>query len=541
MDLKEVQDSSLEFPDLRQRITVNLHSELGEGSGAEPETVFKDLSDCPEIKATWEQYVERKWWPWAEEDRRLQEVQKVYTDLFSIYQKQQRLGEAYEVILGLGYLAWKTPSEHEVKRHIIIAQTNLIFDAPRGVITFGSAGEGAKPILEQDMLEPQERPDPVEQNAIDHQVEEIGDALWDGVQIQVALKAWVNAASSYGEFDNTLTPSMEVGRNPKIHLAPAVILRKRTERSLLRLLQEILEQLRSGYPIPLGVERLVKVVDDSSTSGEMDIKGDDNNKVLLPLLSKEIYFPLYANEEQLEIAEKLSTRQGVLVQGPPGTGKSHTIANLVCHLLSLGQRVLVTSHTARALKVLRDKFPKDIAELCVILLGDDLSAMQSLEDSVRGISERYNTWDEKKNQQQITELEKKLYETRKAEASILGDLRAIREAETYQHPPRFDTYQGTLQSIANRLRIEEPLYKWITIQPKEKDKPPLSNGEAVELIKLFRGINKVQEEELRKVLVNPDSLIPVSEFIDLVKNEAEPVSPHIILPNTLPNISPFIV
>jgi very-short-patch-repair endonuclease len=521
LDLKEIQDSSLEFPHLRERIVVDMPGGLGEGNGAEPQTVFKDLADCPEIKSAWEQYVERKWWPWAEEDRRLQRIQKVYTDLFSIYQKQQRLGEAYEVVLGLGDLEWKAPSGHDVKRHIITAQTSLTFDAPRGVITFGPAGEGAKPALEQDMLEPQERPDPVEQNAIDRQIEEIGDALWDGVQIQVALKAWVNAVSSYGEFDNTLTPSTVVGHNPKINLAPAVILRKRTERSLLRVLQEILEQLRSGHPIPLGVERLVKIVDDSSTSDDMDIKADATNKVLLPLSFEEIYFPLPANEEQLEIAEKLSTRQGVLVQGPPGTGKSHTIANIVCHLLSLGQRVLVTSHTARALKVLRGKFPKEIAELCVILLGDDLSAMQSLEDSVRGISERYNSWDEKKNQQLITELENRLYETRKAEASTLSELRAIREAETYQHPLHFDTYQGTLQSIANRLRLEEPIYNWITMQPKEKDKPPLSNDEAIELARLLRGISKVQEEELRKVLVDPDSLISVSEFVDLVKKEAE--------------------
>ena len=212
------------------------------------------------------------------------------------------------------------------------------------------------------MLEPQERPEPMEQKAVEQQVTETGDAVWDGVQIQVALKGWIHAVSPYGEFDNTLTPSVQVGNNPKIHLAPAVILRKRTERSLLRVLQEILEQLRGGHPIPLGVERLVKIVDDSGTHGDidMDVKRDDNNKIPSPLSLEEIYFPLPANEEQLEIVKKLSTRQGVLVQGPPGTGKSHTIANLVCHLLSMGQRVLVTSHTARALKVLRDKFPKEI-------------------------------------------------------------------------------------------------------------------------------------------------------------------------------------
>ncbi|MGE5599552.1 MAG: hypothetical protein ACM3XS_09250 [Bacteroidota bacterium] len=30
------------------------------------------------------------------------------------------------------------------------------------------------------------------------------------------------------------------------------------------------------------------------------------------------------------------------MQGPPGTGKSHTIANLICHLLATGQWSLWT-------------------------------------------------------------------------------------------------------------------------------------------------------------------------------------------------------
>ena len=185
----------------------------------------------------------------------------------------------------------------------------------------------------------------------------------------------------------------------------------------------------------------------------------------------------------------------------------------------MGQRVLVTSHTARALKVLREKFPKEIAELCVVLLGDDLGAMQSLEDSVRGISERYNTWNETKTQELISELEKKLDETRKAEASTLGDLRAIREAETYQHPVRFAAYKGTLQVIADRLRLEEPSCKWITIHPKEEDNPPLSNEEAIELVRLLRGISNAQEEELRKEIIDPDALLSVVEFSALVKRE----------------------
>ncbi|MFR6360135.1 MAG: AAA domain-containing protein [Sutterella wadsworthensis] len=60
----------------------------------------------------------------------------------------------------------------------------------------------------------------------------------------------------------------------------------------------------------------------------------------------------------------------MLVQGPPGTGKTHTIANLLGHFLSQGKRVLVTSHTTKALSVVKDLPPKEIQPLCVTMLGD---------------------------------------------------------------------------------------------------------------------------------------------------------------------------
>jgi very-short-patch-repair endonuclease len=485
----------------------------------EPRTVFRELAEFPQIRSTWERYVQQKWSPWAEEDRRFQAVQKVYTDLFSIYQKQQRLGEAYEVVLGLGYLTWRTAQGHEVKRHIITAQTSLTFDAARGIITLRPAGEGAKPSLEQDMLEPQERPDPVEQNAIEKQVIEVGDIIWDGVKVHVALKAWIHAVSPRGQYEEILTPQTEVGSNPKIHLAPAVILRKRTDRSLLRVLQEIIEQLRNGVPVPLGVRRLVKIIDDIPDSTDQGERGTGSDRAPTPV--EEIHFPLPANDEQLEIVRKLSTRQGVLVQGPPGTGKSHTISNLVCHLLAGGQRVLVTSHTARALNVLRDKFPREIADLCVILLGDDLAAMQALEDSVQGITDRYNTWDAGRNRHHIAELERGLDEARRADASALNSLRALREAETYRHPTRFGTYEGTSQLIGKRLRAEEPRYSWLSGQPSEEDESPLSNAEAVELINLLRDINRSKEEELGKATVDLEFLPTPGDFVGLARKETE--------------------
>lgn len=59
--------------------------------------------------------------------------------------------------------------------------------------------------------------------------------------------------------------------------------------------------------------------------------------------SGELYFPKPFNAEQVQIIDRLENAAGVVVQGPPGTGKTHTIANVICHYLAEGKRVLVTS------------------------------------------------------------------------------------------------------------------------------------------------------------------------------------------------------
>ena len=56
-------------------------------------------------------------------------------------------------------------------------------------------------------------------------------------------------------------------------------------------------------------------------------------------------------------------------QGPPGTGKTHTIANLIGHLVGHGKRVLVTSQQEQALLVLRDKIPQSIRGPSAAMLG----------------------------------------------------------------------------------------------------------------------------------------------------------------------------
>jgi hypothetical protein len=162
-----------------------------------------------------------------------------------------------------------------------------------------------------------------------------------------------------------------------VALAPALILRKRTARSLLSFYQKVDDQLDAGTLVPGLVAGLVA----EAQGGPREADGGSG---LLPS-DDELYFQKPYNPEQYDVLRRLLTSDGVVVVGPPGTGKSHTIANLASHLLANGQRVLVTSHTSRALEVLLDKLPPEIRSLSVSLVGDGRAGMRELQRSVTAI------------------------------------------------------------------------------------------------------------------------------------------------------------
>jgi len=357
--------------------------------------VLESLNDHPEVFEAWVKYLETQWKPWAVEDGKLQKVQKVYNDLFNIYQRQERLGEQYEVVLGIGLLAWQSPHSKGIKRHIVTVQSHIEFDRVRGIITVGPAQtlDGQQRIvLEHEMLvDTSDKPNASMLNAINDDVKVLDETPWDPVGLEKVLRGFVNALPIPGDFDPTLDHDITCSSRPLIHLAPALILRKRSGRTFASFYQKIIEQMAGGEEVPENIRRIVEVVEDA----DAPTKSHDNGKlnhVSHTAADPEIYFPLPANDEQRKIVQVVERSRGVLVQGPPRTGKSHTIANLIAHFLAKGKRVLVTSETPRALNVLREKLPPEIAELCVVWLGADKISRDALDKSVRGITRRKETW-----------------------------------------------------------------------------------------------------------------------------------------------------
>ncbi len=338
------------------------------------------LADNQDIRKAWESYLENYWLPWTELYDRYDGVQEIYADLFHIYQEIQKLGEQYELVYCQGLLIWKTPGGHEVKRHIIVSKASLEFEPVLGRFTVKQAIDEDQADIELDMLDVQDQPQNVRQ-LVEEGRQCIGANLFDKTNVAAVLTSIANslADSGQGEYhSDRLKPRHESATlKPVVEYAPALILRKRSMLGLEQLLTTIKQQIEEGGSVPEEFLDLCEsLAGDNNRSSDSVIDTTDYQE------EDEIYFPLPANEEQRRIIRTLDRQKGVLVQGPPGTGKSHTIVNLICHLLATGKRVLVTAKTPRALQVLHDMLPSQIKPLCISLLGRGTQERESLENSV---------------------------------------------------------------------------------------------------------------------------------------------------------------
>ncbi|MGQ4415790.1 AAA domain-containing protein [Streptomyces sp. SAS_269] len=459
-----------EFPDWTQGIPLDkTYDELDEHPQREK---------IEKLYAAWEQ----DWLAWAERRRAIDPVVRLYDRLHKMHEDAANLGEAYELVLGLGRLTWQTSSGQRVERHLVTHRAILRLDPSTGTLTAAPDPTGAGLELEEGMLEgAQHVPGPVREGIVE--VLEGASDVTDPEHldaVHTALRSWVNAAHSAGSYAPTVERakprSLDV---PQVGLTPALVLRERSRRSTIDALKAIARQVDAGVP-PTGLLSYIAGRDGALTAADLAAAEDDSTASA----GGEMYFALPANEEQRTIAERLRANRLVVVQGPPGTGKTHTIANLVTDLLAQGKRVLITSHTPRALRVLRDKLPESIRDLCVSRTEDGAAAQRELEASVHRILSEYAGYDAKASQKQIKSLQSRLARARAAQQAMLRELAVLREQETHCFEPEIGDYGGSLQEIAERLTQEAREYEWLGPVPQEQ--PALTADEALRLLHTTR-------------------------------------------------------
>jgi very-short-patch-repair endonuclease len=499
-------DQADQEPELLPEITVLVEGKVP-GPTASPDRgrtvtekvpVGRRLKDHPKVEDAWLQYLMNQWEPWAKETHRWQEVQRVYEDVDFMRRRLEEAEERYELVLGVGLLIWRDSSGATVKRHLLTAPAEISLDAARGVVTVGPAASFEKFRIELDMLQLQNQPR-LEGTDLDVRLEELDVEAWDRAKVGEILRVIGNRASPDAQVDeSTLKPLERADETFRVVYAPALLLRERRptayEELITRFLGATEKESLSSTTRPW--ERFVREGEPYGASAGESVD-DPNNELELGEADCRLYFPLPTNEEQRRIAERLRAQPFVLVKGPPGTGKSHTIANLICHLLASGDRVLVTAHAPKALAVLRELLPSDICNLCVTTFGSTRDDQRLLEDSVRGILSRKNEWrGDKWAHQKIAELERELRELEDRRGEVDRGLRESREAETHSHT-LLGGYQGTAAQIARRVEAKLDTCGWFPEVSDGQKQCPLQRADVALLAGVHSQLTGERFNELR--------------------------------------------
>lgn len=419
-----------------------------------------------------------------------EKVHKIYSELFAIHQEQLRLGEEYELVLALGLLSWKTPTSQRVRRHLLVADVSLAFESRVGKFTVRPHTEGVKLRPELDMLDIEEQPAHVEETA-KTKLDAAEDDPWEKECIEGVLQSLVHSINSQGNYDSSLEArNIRASTQPIVEYAPALILRKRSAKGLTETLKRIKEQIENGESILGGFADLaeIRLEDDGEPPNEAE--------AVNAAFDGEVFFPKLSNDEQHRIVEKIRAAKGVLVQGPPGTGKSHTIANLVCHLLATGQRTLITAKTSRALQVLEELLPEELRPLCINLLGSGLEEKRSLDASVGGILRKSEEWNKRQADNECEELEQKLRRLREEKARVDRRLCEIRESETYPWSLAEGTYPGTAARIAEEVNRNRSRYEWFTDTAPLDEVCPISKSDLQNVLMALRRFTPEKRQEL---------------------------------------------
>jgi len=138
-------------------------------------------------------------------------------------------------------------------------------------------------------------------------------------------------------------------------------------------LKDRLDDLKSNLFVEHLIERPSEIY-------QQDSYFVDKKEVDSRIKPSEIYTPLNADSSQIVAIEASGHAQDFVMEGPPGTGKSETIANIICHNLALGRRVLFVAEKMAALNVVYKRLTRvGVSSLCLELHSNKANKASVLE------------------------------------------------------------------------------------------------------------------------------------------------------------------
>ncbi len=318
---------------------------------------------------------------WAEKQKLLDRVLKIFTELYNARNDLKREPDQLEMLVADGFVI----SRDKIINHpILTKKVSLTFDAEKNWIYIDNTDNIPQIYSElilkiaKTLSKNQDNGDGQYNAAAAKELEEeLAREEYhplDTSNVMSFIKRFAHSISNKCHFLDIRPADREdlpIQNELYMYSRPVFFIRKKPD-GTSKAVQSIINALNTGVECPAHILDIIAPQPSpvSKEGEECEIpENDDWSKVSGESL--EILLAKPANEEQLKIAKEVMRNNAVLVQGPPGTGKTHTIANLLGHFLAQGKNVLVTSHTTKALEVLKDKLPENVQSLCASMIEDN--------------------------------------------------------------------------------------------------------------------------------------------------------------------------
>lgn len=133
------------------------------------------------------------------------------------------------------------------------------------------------------------------------------------------------------------------------------------------------------------------LVDNPQDAYHQEANFVDREDVDKKIDPEKVFVPLNCDSSQLVAVEASTRPQDFVLEGPPGTGKSETIANIICHNLAQGRKVLFVAEKMAALHVVYRRMEKiGLDHLCLELHSNKANKKAVLEQ-LRSATSRQST------------------------------------------------------------------------------------------------------------------------------------------------------
>ncbi|MBQ1074706.1 AAA family ATPase [Micromonospora sp. C31] len=436
---------------------------------AEPR-LMADEETVEKLQERFAQWREREWRPWADQTRRTEATRQLHRSLFDLKHRVDMAAATHELVWGHGVIRTDVAG-HRVQYPLVVTPVAIEFDADRSMVTVVPQGA---PRLQTDPL-----------TGLDERY--LGQLLaLAGSGGQLDLDVWHDldrvefferALRRLGHDPVVRDGGAAAPAGPHVHDTGVLFVRPR-QRMLRRFLEELRARLLAGDTASIGA--LAAILAHEPSRLEMP---QDQPARWAPL-GERLLMPLPTNEAQESIARRLAQHRNVAVQGPPGTGKTHTIRNLICHLMAHGKRVLVVAQKEDPLRVLRDGLPKEIQSLCLAVLGRSTDQLVQLQLAARELSDRGATLDKRGEQQRVDRLRRQLEEAERDLGQALAGLRTMAENESAHH--EIDGIRLSPSDVGNWLRERADRYGDIPDTLAPDAAAPLGVEEFTELLDIAR-------------------------------------------------------